>query len=124
MDKLCPEKRKVKMKLHDWYECKKCDKFHPLESDTILKIMMNKDYSSSLEFFQYVSKYSSASSESEIRAADNQFNTIFDERLLMEQAADSRNGQGLRNQRFLSEMMHCVGRAIGLNHKAGMTIFS
>ena len=124
MDKLCPEKRKVKMKLHDWYECRKCDKFHPFESDTILKIMMNKDYASSLEFFQYVSKYSSASSESEIRAADNQFNTIFDQRLLMEQAADSRNGQGLRNQRFLSEMMHCVGRAIGLNHKAGMTIFS
>lgn len=111
------------MKLHDWYECKKCDKFHPLESDTIIKVMMNKSHSNSLEFFQYVSTYSRVRSESEIQAADDQFNAIFDQRLLIEQAADSRSGADLQSQRFLSEMMHCVGRAIGLNDKEEMISF-
>ena len=114
------------MKLHDWYECKKCDKFHPLESDTVVKITMNKDFSkssNSLEFFQYVNTYSSANGQAEIRAADDQFSAIFDQRLLMEQAAGSR-AEYLQVQRLLSQLMHCVGRAIGLKDKGGMKNFN
>ena len=110
------------MKLHDWYECKKCDNFHPLESDTLVKILMNKDFSTSLEFFQYANTYSSAKGQAEIEAADDQFNAIFDQRLLIEQAAGSRSAE-LQVQRFLSEMLHCIGRAIGLKDKAGLKIY-